>query len=164
MLSVVPILLRLATVAPAHAADAVLYVVRHAEKATAPVDDPPLTAAGQLRADALARALLDVTLAGVHTTDTARTRATAAPTARGEGLEVQTYDAADPAALVARIRGAGGSHLVVGHSNTIAELVTAAGGDGGPAVTDAEFDRLYVVVLPAGGAVTTVRLRYGAAP
>ena len=157
-----PLLLQLATVAPAEAADAVLYVVRHAEKAAAPKDDPPLTAEGQVRAEALARTLVDVTLAGVHSTDTHRTRTTAAPTAGAKGLGVQIYDSADPAGLVTRLRAAGGSHLVVGHSNTIAELVTAAGGDGGPAVTDVEFDRLYVVVLPSAGPPTTVRLRYGA--
>jgi broad specificity phosphatase PhoE len=161
---VAPLLLWLSTVSSAMAADTVLYVVRHAEKATAPKEDPPLTPAGQARAEALARALVDVTLAGIHTTATTRARATAGPTAKAKGLEVQTYDPADPSALVARLLAAGGGHLVVGHSNTIAEIVAAAGGDGGPAVSDAEFDRLYVVVLSSEGPPTTVRLRYGAAP
>jgi broad specificity phosphatase PhoE len=154
-----PVLVALVT--PAEAADAVLYVVRHAEKATAPKEDPPLTADGGIRAEALARALADVPLAGVHSTDTTRTRTTAAPAAKAHELDVQLYDPADPAALITRLRTSGGSHLVVGHSNTIAELVVAAGGDGGPPVADTEFDRLYVVVLPDGGRPTTLRLRYG---
>ncbi len=145
--------------APALAADVVLYVVRHAEKAAAPKEDPPLTADGQVRAEALARTLADVPLTGVHSTATTRTRATAAPTAEAKGLEVRTYD--DPAALVTALRAEGGQHLVVGHSNTIDVLVRAAGGDGGPPLTDTEYDRLYVVVVPSAGAPTTARLRFG---
>lgn len=147
------------TSAPALAADAVLYVVRHAEKATEPKEDPPLTPEGQARAEALAKLLSDVTLAGVHSTAWTRTRTTATPTAKAKGLEVEAYD--DPKPLLAAIRAEGGNHLVVGHSNTIDALVREAGGDGGPPVADTEFDRLYVVVLPDGRAPTTIRLRYG---
>jgi broad specificity phosphatase PhoE len=162
MLLAVPALLTLLTAPSAEAADAVLYVVRHAEKASDPKGDPALTPAGQVRAEALAHALAEVPLAGVHSTDTTRTRATAAPLAGARGLAVQTYDPSDAGALVTRLRAAGGGHLVVGHSDTIAGIVAAAGGDGGPTVGDHEFDRLYVVVLPEEGAATTVRLRYGA--
>lgn len=146
-------------VSPADAADAVLYVVRHAEKATAPAADPPLTPAGQARAEALAKLLKDVPLAAVHSTDTTRTRTTAAPTSTAGKLTPALYDAIPP--LVAAIRATGGAHLVVGHSNTIADIVSAAGGDPGPAVADTEFDRLYVVVLPDAGKPTTIRLHYG---
>jgi broad specificity phosphatase PhoE len=145
--------------AVAFAADTVLYVVRHAEKDLAVPADPPLTPAGRSRADALARLLRDVPLAGVHSTATARTRATAGPAAAGHALSVATYD--DPAPLVAALRAAGGAHLVVGHSNTIDAIVTLAGGAGGAPVGDGEYDRLYVVVAPDAGPVVTQVLRYG---
>src|SRR5688572_1986991 len=89
---------------PGWAADVVLYVVRHAEKATSPASDPPLTDAGRARAEDLARTLADVPLAGVHSTATTRTRTTAAAAASARKLEVQVYD--EPAALIARIRTA----------------------------------------------------------
>jgi broad specificity phosphatase PhoE len=143
--------------APARAADAVLYVVRHAEKAAEPKDDPALSETGTARAQGLAKLLADVEIVGVHSTSYARTRLTAAPTASARHLEVSPY--ATEAEVVARARAAGGSHLVVGHSNTIAAIVAAAGGDPGPPVGDAEFDRLYVVVVPDSGKPTTVRLR-----
>ena len=155
------VLFQLATAMPAAAADTVLYVVRHAEKAAAPKDDPPLSPEGQARAAALARTLTDVPLTAIHSTDTARTRTTAAPLATVKGLEVRTYDADKPVDLVARLKSEGGQHLIVGHSNTIDVLVAAAGGERGQTVADTEFDRLYVVVLPQAGRVTTVQLRYG---
>jgi probable phosphoglycerate mutase len=143
----------------AMAADTVLYVVRHAEKATAPPDDPPLTPAGAARAEALAHTLRDVTLVGVHSTATARTQATAAPAAAAHHVAVAPY--ADVAEVVAAARRAGGAHLIVGHSDTVEELVTRAGGAPGPAMTDTTFDRLWVVTIPDAGPVTTLHLRYG---
>ena len=60
------------------------------------------------------------------------------------------------------ILGGGGSHLVVGHSNTVPELVALLGGDGGPPIDEAgEYDRLYVVTLTANGRVRSELRRYG---
>lgn len=139
----------------------VVYVVRHAEKSTAPKGDPALTEAGAARAVELARLLGEVPLTGVASTDTLRTRSTAEPTARAHGLEVTRYDA--PAALAASIRGAGGAWLVVGHSNTVPALVSElAGSPPGPDLAEGEFDRLTQVVRsPSGDALVQV-LRYGA--
>jgi broad specificity phosphatase PhoE len=145
--------------APCFAADSVWYVVRHAEKATTPADDPPLTAIGTARAASLVHTLAEAPLATVWSTDTTRTRTTAAPVAAAHHLAVQTYD--DPAALLAAGRTAGGAHLVVGHSNTIGKVVEQLGGAPGAPVGDLEFDRLYVVVVPDQGAATTLVLRYG---
>jgi hypothetical protein len=142
-------------------ADTVLYVVRHAEKLGGS-SDPGLTDEGVLRAGALAHTLSPVALSAVHSTETARTLATAAPTALDHALEVQRYDASDPDGLVERVVALGGHHLIVGHSNTIAGLVEAAGGDPGPVIGDGEFDRLYVVLLPGTGEPRTVQLAYGA--
>ena len=53
--------------------------------------------------------------------------------------------------------------LVAGHSNTTPKLVELLGGNPGPPIDEkTEYDRLYVVVLGADGAVTTTLLRYGA--
>lgn len=142
------------------ATNTVLYVVRHAEKRVESVD-PGLTDEGALRAEALAHTLAPVALSAVYSTDTARTLATAAPPARDHELEVQLYDASDTDAFVEQARALGGHQLVVGHSNTIGALVSAAGGDPGPAIADWEFDRLYVILLPVVGDPLTVRLSYG---
>ncbi len=54
-----------------------------------------------------------------------------------------------------------GRHLVVGHSNTTHDLVTALGGDPGPPIESLEYDRLYLVSMEEGG-VRTILLRFGA--
>ena len=137
---------------------AVVYVVRHAERA--PGDDgPPLAEAGLARARLLARMLADAELTGVFSTDYARTRETAHPVASGHGLSVEIYDPDEADRLVARLRRSGGRHLVVGHSNTVPELVRLLGGEPGLPIADGEYDRLYVVVL--GERSASALLRYG---
>jgi phosphohistidine phosphatase SixA len=143
---------------PTVAPDLVLYVARHAEKATLPSDDPALTEEGLARAEALAEVLADVPLDGVYSTDFTRTRDTAGPTAGAHGLDLALYD--DGASLVADLQTVGGQYLVIGHSNTIGGIVTDAGGDPGEGISEAEYDRLYVVVA-SGGETITLLLRYG---
>ena len=46
--------------------------------------------------------------------------------------------------------------LVVGHSNTLPELVRLFGGQAGEEITDNEFDRVYQLIPGANGSVTTV--------
>lgn len=137
----------------------VVYVVRHAEKAAADTD-PPLSDAGRARAEALARTLGEVPLVGVHSTDTARTRDTAAPVAQAHGLDVRRYDDLD--ALVASLRAAGGAHLVVGHSNTAPVIAAKLSDAELRPMSDAEYDRLLMVVVPERGPATAHTLRYGA--
>lgn len=146
----------------------VVYLVRHAEKAAEPAADPPLTAAGESRARALADLLRDAGIGAVYSTQFARTRLTAAPTAARFGLEVTVLSAGGNVAAHARavadaIRARpGGAVLVVGHSNTIPTIVEALGAPAPGAIRDDEYDSIFVVVLPEDGAPTGVRLRYGA--
>src|SRR5690606_27175880 len=79
-----------------------VFIVRHAEKAAG--TDPGLTAAGTARAQALAKELAGSGITRVFSTDTRRTRETARPLAERLGLDVEIYDPADPAALVADVR------------------------------------------------------------
>lgn len=136
-----------------------VWIARHAEKL--PGDDPALTPAGLARAQDLAGEI--GTVDAIYSTDTRRTRSTAAPLAEKLGLEIEIYDHRDPAALAERIRARGQSALIVGHSNTIAELAAAFGVDPGKDVRDNEFDRLYLITLDPEGAKGEIR-RYGDAP
>jgi phosphohistidine phosphatase SixA len=138
-----------------------VFLVRHAEKQL-DAQDPDLTEAGRQRALALARTLRSVSLDAVYSTDTHRTRQTAAPLAEQRSLAVELYDKDDLARVVMKIRGAPGRYLVVGHSNTTPDLVTRLGGEPGAAIDEAgEFDRLYVLMLYPDGSVATLLLRYG---
>lgn len=134
-----------------------IYLVRHAEKA-ATGKDPELTAEGQARARNIAAILQHTGITHVFSTPYARTRQTAQPLAQRNAVTVETYDPREPKALVDKIRSLDGAVLVVGHSNTVPELVRLFGGTPGADIADDEYDRLYQLVPAAGGAVATVRL------
>ncbi|WP_229413476.1 SixA phosphatase family protein [Massilia violaceinigra] len=135
----------------------IIYLVRHGEKA-AVEKDPDLTAQGKARARNIAAILKSTGIAHVYSSTAQRTRQTAQPLATDLGLQVQVYDPAQSANLVAQVKAAGGTALVVGHSNTVPELVRLFGGKPGSDIGDDEFDRLYQLIVDKDGSVTTVLL------
>jgi len=139
-----------------------IFLVRHAEKTTEKTD-PALTEAGQARAVALADRLEDEDITHIHSSDTKRTRDTAAPLAERLGLGVEIYDASDLPAMAVKLKATPGRHLVVGHSNTTPQLTELLGGDGGTPIVEAtEYDRLYVVTMGEGEPVKSYLTRFGA--
>ena len=131
----------------------VIYIVRHAEKSTTPAGDPALTEAGESRALDLAEKLGDKPIIAVYSTDTTLTQRTAAPLAAKLGLPVQSYR--DSAALVEQVRRAheGQSVAIVGHSNTVPQLIAAFGATPPPEVAggipEDQYDNLYLLELSA---------------
>jgi broad specificity phosphatase PhoE len=146
-----------------------VIVVRHAEKAAQPAADPPLTAGGRARAHALAVALKSAGVTAVVTTQFARTKATAAPTADEFHLTPVVVPATSPvsdharAVAAAVMRHAGGTVLVVGHSNTVAAIVAALGAPKPAELCDAEYDAMFVLTVQADGHATVIKARYGKA-
>jgi broad specificity phosphatase PhoE len=157
--------LSLAILAPgvALAEPSAIYLVRHGEKA-AVGQDPELTAQGQARAQAIATILARTGITGIYSTPTQRTRQTAQPLAQRIGLEVQLYDPRAPKALVEKLKALSGPVLVVGHSNTLPELVRLFGGAPGADIGDDEYDRLYQLTPAAGGGVRTILFSSSTAP
>lgn len=148
------------------AADQVI-LVRHAEKAADGSADPPLTAAGQQRAEALAAALADAGLGGIVVSQFQRTRDTAAPLARQTGLPVQVVPAgADlPAhvdAVVAALEAGQGTFLVVGHSNTLSPILARLGGPSLPDLCETSHAKVLVFSRGPHGP-SLQRWQYGAA-
>lgn len=140
-----------------------VYLVRHGEKASVG-QDPELTAQGQARAQAIATILSKTGITAVFSSPTQRTRQTAQPLAGRIGVEVQLYDPRAPKTLVEKVKALSGPVLVVGHSNTLPELVRLFGGAPGAEIGDDEYDRLYQLTPAAGGAVRTVLLSTPTAP
>lgn len=145
---------------PAAAQDStVVVIVRHAEKAVIQGEaNPPLTEAGQARARALADSLASWNVQAVVTTQYLRTQQTAAPLMAARGLTpvvVSTEGAGEnhPAQVAAAVRAlAGKTVLVVGHSNTVTQIMQALGGPAARDLCDGEFSNLYVMVLKPGQA------------
>jgi 2,3-bisphosphoglycerate-dependent phosphoglycerate mutase len=149
-----------------------VVLVRHAEKAEAPPSDPPLSPDGTTRAAALARVLSDAGITRIHSSDTRRTRDTAAPLAAALGIEIELYDPRDLPAMASRLRSLPGRHLVVGHSNTTDELSGLMGGATFGQIEEPwEYDRLYFLTprphlpgtAPGSAGFETVLVRFGAA-
>jgi phosphohistidine phosphatase SixA len=149
---------------PAAGEETLVFLVRHAERADdggmASEEDPHLSLAGRERAEALARMLADAGITHIHSTDYLRTRETAAPLATATGLPVSVYDTQALDTFAAGLRATPGRHLVVGHSNSTPELVTALGGDPHGEIDPMEYDRLYLVSIGKEG-VETVLFRFG---
>jgi len=79
-----------------------VIVIRHADKASEPVNDPGLTEAGSRRAQDLVTALGDAGITGIVTTQMRRTRDTAQPLATKLGVapEVGAYMTVPTRALI----------------------------------------------------------------
>jgi broad specificity phosphatase PhoE len=132
------LLLLLLLPAPASALDA-LYLVRHAEKVddwpAAPELDAfrPLSSAGVTRAEALAARLRSEGIAAAYTSRTTRCIATAEPLAKAAKIPILAEDASTHPAEMAFLAGLRQKHagdraaLIVGHSNTIPELLLRLG-------------------------------------
>lgn len=146
---------------------ATVIVLRHAEKAAAPADNPPLTAQGGVRADELARVLRDAGVTAIYSTPYARTLDTARPLANALGLPITETPipnrnvAAYGDSIAARVRREGGVIVVVGHSNTMGVVIKALGGPDIGEVTDHEYDHLFVVTVQDGQPARLVRAQYG---
>tara|TARA_B100000678_G_scaffold95898_1_gene80192 strand:+ start:21090 stop:21644 length:555 start_codon:yes stop_codon:yes gene_type:complete len=148
----------------ASAGPVTVYVVRHAEKASADMagdKGPDLTAQGKARAERLADLLKDEAVSSVWSTDTARTRQTASPTADQHGLEIAIYDPGAPDALAEAVKVERGVVLVVGHSNTIAGIASAlTGRDEGGDLSEADYETLYRVEVNSRGEGVAYALSY----
>ncbi len=144
-----------------------VVVVRHAEKALDAGSDPPLTPAGQARAELLSRLFGNRREPGhvdaIYVSPTLRSRMTAAPLAARLGLTPivgPAHDAPNLAARLLREHG-GGRVLIVGHSDTVTEIVERlSGAKNLPLIADDEYGAMYIVTVPRIGRANFLRLNY----
>lgn len=133
------------------------YIVRHAEKETASAgtvmntpDDPPLSAAGRLRAVELREALKNKGIQYFFSTNTIRTISTAQPLEELQGgTKIELYNTRDSLDhFISKIRAIQkGNVLIVGHSNTVDDVVNKLMGEikVPKDLPDSEYDNLYIV-------------------
>ncbi len=143
----------------------VVFLVRHAERADAGMAaakvagaDPELSETGKARATALAVLLKDAKITAIFTTEYKRTRDTAQPLATAAGIAATAVDSKDAAGLVARVKASSGNVLVVGHSNSVPDVIKALGVSEPVAIADDQFDNLFVVIR--GARPVLLRLHY----
>ena len=138
-----------------------VYVMRHLNT-PAGEPDPDLRPEGRAAAIALADLMETDPFQGarrpvaIYVSDYKRTRQTAAPLAARLALNVTVYDPRDTAGLIARVRAEPGPVLIVGHSNTVPDIIAALGGTRPAPLVHTDFGDLWVV--EPGGATQKLRL------
>jgi broad specificity phosphatase PhoE len=136
------------------------YIVRHAEKASVNgntnmnATDPPLTDAGKERADALKELLKDEKIGHIFSTNTIRTRTTAEPLSKYLNVPIETYGPRPDAAFIEKLKSLKKNVVIVGHSNTIDDLVNMLCGEQKvPAdIDESIYNNLFVVTIKNGKA------------
>jgi len=153
-----------------------VFLVRHADKDTTPPDNPPLNELGRKRSQVLARTLKEAGIKAIYTSQFLRTQQTAEPLATLLGVTPASIplrmDVRDPRRvsdqsirdIVDKIHAhAGDAALVVGHSNTVPEVIRMLGGNVVPTIDERQFDDLFVVTVYEKGKAKVARLKYGLA-
>mgnify|MGYP000168002927 CR=1 FL=1 len=100
------------------------YVVRHAEKAKEPRQDPPLTVEGEARAERLKNLMANKGIKQVYSSNYVRTKETARPTAEALNLTIESYNpGGTQEVFIEQMKASKKNTLIVGHSNTIRYVI-----------------------------------------
>jgi broad specificity phosphatase PhoE len=126
------------------------FIVRHAEKeggGTMMSSDPPLTAEGERQAIDLKNFLQKKSIKTIYSTNYARTIATAEPTRQVFGVNLKMYDPRNNSQLVEELKKiSDGNVLVVGHSNTVDDVVNGLMGESKMTdLNDDEYGNVFIV-------------------
>lgn len=134
-----------------------IYVVRHAEKAVVPASadrmmasDPPLSTAGEQRAEALKSLLANNNIREIYSTPYKRTVATVTPLSNATGVAIVNYSPRPDStnAMISRVlAGKKGNVVIAGHSNTVDDIVNGIAGKSviGGDLPDSVYNALFIL-------------------
>ena len=130
-----------------------VYVVRHAEKSASPANNPLLTDAGSARAIKLKETLQGKKIKRIYSTNTTRTLKTAEPLADYLNIKTEIYKPVPDSNFISILRSNRNNQLVVGHSNTLDDIVNMLCGKKviPTDVSEAVYDNLFVIKLSKSG-------------
>jgi len=150
---------------PSAAAQQAIFLVRHAEKIAEEMQaiDTPLSKAGKARARLLADTLKDAGITVIYASRAVRTQDTAAPLARALGLEVKIIDQDRPRPVVERLRTRNSKDvvLIVGHSDTLPDILNELGYAPRVKIRPEEYTNLFLVIPRGDKPPSVLRLRFG---
>jgi 2,3-bisphosphoglycerate-dependent phosphoglycerate mutase len=141
----------------------IFFVVRHAEKdTTSGTDDPGLTPEGAGRAEALVKIFKDVTLFRIGSTNKMRALKTIAPIQKAKGVPTDTYQKDIQNSYAEDLMTSTGRKiLMVGHSNTIPELLNfMTKTKNYKTIDENDFSKFYVISSQAVGKSKVIELNY----
>ena len=126
LLPLLPLLLGAIAAAPADSRT--IYVVRHLNT-PAGATDPDLTPEGHSNAERLKDWFAGRPLDAIISSEARRAQQTISPLAKAKGMVPRLYDPKDTAKLIAIAKERPGDILIVGHSNTVPDIVEGLGGE-----------------------------------
>ena len=111
--------------------------------------DVPLTDKGKERAKTIKEILKNKQIAYVFSTNTIRSKSTAQPTADYFHLTIEIYGPRPDSAFINLLRSKKKNTLIVGHSNTVDDIVNMLCGKKEVAndLPDTEYSKLFIVRL-----------------
>ena len=152
-----------------------IFLIRHAEKEDEPRQDPPLKPEGVARSQELVRMLSGAGVKTIVTSQFLRTKKTAEPLATKLGLTATAIslklNPSNPREIAEEstkevvdkiLDKPGENALVIGHSNSIPDVIKMLGGDVVPVIDEKKFNDLFVVTVYAKGKAKVAHLKYGA--
>jgi len=151
-----------------------VFLVRHAEREDEPRRDPPLRKEGVARSQELAKLLGAAGIKTIITSQFARTRQTAEPLATKLNLTVtpislrsnptnprQIAEESTTEVVNRILERPGEGVLVIGHSNSIPDVIRMLGGDNVPTIDERTYNDLFIVTVYGKGKAKVVHLKYG---
>jgi gamma-glutamylcyclotransferase (GGCT)/AIG2-like uncharacterized protein YtfP/broad specificity phosphatase PhoE len=145
-----------------------VILIRHADRDVPPAGTPDypgpsLNDKGMLRARELVHVLSTAGIQAIYTSPYTRAKMTAKPFAAVHSdLPLVRLSEAQELKDHILSHHPGQTVLVVGHGNTVPELIGLLGGPSLPDIDDCEFDNLFVLVRHSATRASVTKLKYGA--
>ena len=138
-----------------------IMFVRHGERLNN-TDTTSLSLPGLQRATTLRHVLDSTNISAIFVTEKRRTQQTAQPTATAHTLTPIEIPEAETDRLVDSLRSRlGQTMLVVGHSNTVPQVIGLLGISPTPSIGGTEFDKLFILSMRSQGGTRLTKLQYG---
>lgn len=124
-----------------------IILVRHAEKADGNIQDPPLSDAGQIRAQKLNDFLSDTEIDALYATPFKRTTQTLKVIGKTQDIEIQNYDPFDNSFLKP-LTSSGKTIVIAGHSNTIPEMVNSLiNSEKYQTISESDYGKIWILTF-----------------
>jgi 2,3-bisphosphoglycerate-dependent phosphoglycerate mutase len=140
-----------------------VILIRHGERTdpTPANPDPHLNTVGKARAKKLIHVVGQSGIKAIYRSHFIRAKETAQPLATHLGLSAIEMDEALQVKNDILSNHAGQTVLVIGHSDTVPDIINRLGAGSPPVIDDSEFDNLFVVKVFSQGRASVTRLKYG---
>ncbi len=132
-----------------------VVIVRHAERTSGDA----LTVEGEKRAETLARLFRNTGLSAIFSTKTNRTIETVNNTSERLGIPIQFYSSTSAVTGLIKSGYTGNTVLVVGHSDTVPQIIEALGVSSAPQIMN-EYNNLFIVTIRKDGKAALTHLKY----